>query len=94
MNIEVSLRGPISVVTGPQINLDVPEGSKISDMLEGIKGRYLARAKEAGLEEVFLNLKSQNLILVDGREISALEGAETKVEESSAICLVNFTHGG
>ena len=94
MNIDISLRGPISLVTGPKITLDLPKGSKISDILEVLRGNYVAKAREIGLEEVFLNLKSQNLILVDGKEISALHGKETDVDASSEIYLVNFTHGG
>jgi hypothetical protein len=63
LNVEVQLKGPISVVTGPKMHLEMPKGSKISDILTSIRDRYVEEARKVGLEAVFLNLRSQNKIL-------------------------------
>jgi len=46
------------------------------------------------LGEVLERLDSQNLILVNGREISALKGIDTEINPGDEIVILNYTHGG
>lgn len=38
--------------------------------------------------------RPKSLIIIDGKEISALQGLETKVKDSEEIVLIPLVHGG
>jgi molybdopterin converting factor small subunit len=94
LRVEVAFKGPISLVTGEKIGLELEEGAKVKDLIAELNRCFLGKARERRLEEVILNLESKNLILIEEREISALEGVETPLKEGNKILLLNFTHGG
>ena len=93
MKVKVRFRGPISLVTGPKLLVELPRDAKIRDLAEKLRRDYGEKARETGLEQVLLHFESQNLIIVDDREISALQGMETSFGDESIIKVVNFTRG-
>ncbi len=94
MKVTVKFKGPISLVTGPKLSVDLPNHAKIKYLAEMLRKDYVDKARNIGLEQVFLQFESQNLILVNEREVSALQGLETSLGRDSSIKVVNFTHGG
>ncbi|MEM0384966.1 MAG: MoaD/ThiS family protein [Nitrososphaeria archaeon] len=62
---------------------------KVDDIRSLIK--YLDHVK---LDENVVVDRSNTLILVNGVEISALNGLDTKVNEGDVITLIPVTHGG
>ena len=94
LRVEISFKGPISIVTGRRLVIELREKARVKDLILELNKAFLDKAREKRLEEVIQNLESQNLILIDGREISALEGVETPLREGDKITILNFTHGG
>ena len=94
MNLKIKFKGPISLVTGEKLTLNLPENAKISDLINDLRRKYLRKAEIKSLDVVFRDFTAQNLILVNERDISALKGVETKLKQGDAIMIINFTHGG
>lgn len=53
-----------------------------------------SEAKRNVLETETNQIHPALLILVNGKEISALEGSETRVEDGSEVVLISVSHGG
>ena len=94
MILDIMFKGPISVVTGQHITLNLTDGATIKELANEIKIKFLVASQKIGLDAVITNLLEQNIILVNGVEISALNGEKTILESNSKIDILNFTHGG
>lgn len=94
MRVKVVFKGPISTITGRSLELDLNSDARIRDLIELIREKYFRVGEERGLSAVFRDFTAHNLILVNGRELSALSGVETKLRDGDLIQVVNFTHGG
>jgi MoaD family protein len=74
--------------------LKLQEPSTIQDvmtkLLQAFSDDFKAVLVDAQLNDPRLNA----LILVDGKEISALQGLETEVKDSQEIVLLPMVHGG
>ena len=96
MALKVKVKGPLRVVIGTEINVDLKEieGNSVRDLVEFLKERYLDAAKSEHLEEVLNDFFSHNVVLVNGTEISAINGENTKLRDNDEIFIINITHGG
>ena len=92
--ISIKIRGPLSDITGRELNIPPDRIKTIKDLQNYLIEKYIVLAKEKGMEEVVKNLDSQNLILVNGREINTLDGLDTNISPGDEIIIINFTHGG
>ena len=92
--IVVKVKGPLSAVTGEEVNIPSNKVKTIKELHQYFMKRYLGVAKEMGLQEVIENMDSQNLILVNGREINTLDGLETNISPGDKVVIINYTHGG
>ncbi len=92
--MELVLKGPLSLVTGPKLIVDLPKGSDLNTLAQELRERFLTRAQEAGLEEILIRFNAQNLVLVNGVHTSVLGGAETALKANDVVHIINFTHGG
>jgi len=92
--IVVKVKGPLSAVTGEEVNIPSSRIKTIRELHQYLMEEYLDAAKEMGLQEVIENLDSQNLILVNGREVNTLDGLETNISPGDKVVIINYTHGG
>ncbi len=92
--IKIEIKGPLSIVTGEKLEVPADKASKISELHKYLIDNYMDKAAKEGLREVLERLDSQNLILVNGREISALKGIDTEINPGDEIVILNYTHGG
>jgi molybdopterin converting factor small subunit len=77
-----------------QLELKLQEPSTIQDVMTKLL-QVLSDDFKALLVDAQLNDPRPNaLILVDGKEISALQGLETEVKDSQEIILLPMVHGG
>jgi molybdopterin converting factor small subunit len=77
-----------------QLELKLQEPSTIQDVMTKLL-QVLSDDFKALLVDAQLNDPQPNaLILVDGKEISALQGLETEVKDSQEIILLPIVHGG
>ncbi len=94
MNVKVLFKGPISVVTGEEINVKLPDRSRISDLIDFLRRNYGEIAEKKGLGVVFRDFVAQNIVLINNRDLSVLNGLNTMLKPGDVIKVINFTHGG
>jgi len=77
----------------PEIHIRIPSQIKLKDFL-----KILARSVEGELRcELFDekdHVRSGFLVLVNGIEISALDGFNTKISNNDNVVILPFIHGG
>lgn len=56
--------------------------------------KELPKLKRSLIDQQLEDPRSNALMLVNGREISVLDGLETKLKDGDEIVLVPFVHGG
>ena len=94
INIEFKLLGIFQRLSGKkhfQMKLDNPVSVKkvimiLSEMFTTEFNKVLIDPK--------LNFRPNALILINGKEVSTLQGLETEVNDSDEIVLVPIIHGG
>jgi|Deesub1362B_J571_1020462.scaffolds.fasta_scaffold00004_353 molybdopterin converting factor small subunit len=92
--ITVEVKGPLNIITGRKLVIEDKDVSDIKDLANYIKNKYYEEAQKKGFEPIINNFFSHNIILINDIEISALEGANTKISNGDRITILNFTHGG
>ena len=94
MVLTVKFIGALRHVSGKtQLTMDYARGMSLRDLLAKIS------CQAPNLEKSFSDLQSVDsasnaLILVNGREISVLNGLETKLSDGDEIVFVPVIHGG
>ena len=76
-----------------ELFLNVKGAISVEEMLKEIV-RELPALKQSLNNQKPEDLKSNSLILVNGREISVLDGLETKLKDGDELVLVPVVHGG
>jgi MoaD family protein len=76
-----------------QLTLQFQEGASIKTVVENLS-QTIPQFKNTFCETELNSPKSNSLILVNGREISVLEGYETKLCDGDEIVFVPVVHGG
>jgi molybdopterin synthase sulfur carrier subunit len=81
------------VVGAGEITLNIKGAISVEEMLKEI-ARELPAFKHGLNDQKPEELRSNALILVNGREISVLDGLETKLKDGDDLVLVPIVHGG
>jgi len=76
-----------------EITLNVEDAISIAEMLKEI-ARELPALKQSLNDQRPEEIKTNALILVNGTEISVLNGLETKLKDGDELVLVPVVHGG
>jgi molybdopterin synthase sulfur carrier subunit len=76
-----------------EIILNVKDDISIAEMLKEIT-RELPALNQSLNDQKPEELKTNALILVNGKEISVLDGVETKLKDGDELVLVPVVHGG
>ena len=76
-----------------EITLNVKDDIPIAEMLKEIT-RELPELNQSLNDQKHEELKTNALILVNGKEISVLDGLETKLKDGDELVLVPVVHGG
>ncbi len=74
-----------------QINIDAQ--ITVSTMIKRLKTSFKLKG-DFLLEHELGRLRQNTLLLVNGKEISVLEGLETKLEDNDVITIIHISHGG
>ena len=94
-NVEVKFLGVFRQFSGRNrvlVKLEKPAtiGKAIEKLVEAFSSEFKRTLVDPELEDPRPNA----LILVNGKEIGALQGLETEVEDGDEIVLVPVSHGG
>jgi MoaD family protein len=76
-----------------QINITFQEGITIKELVNEIT-QELPELKHTFSDQELNDSRSNSLVLVNGREISVLNGYETKLKDGDEIVFVPVVHGG
>ena len=96
MNAKVNVRllGVFRGVSGKsQVILEI-EHPTVRKVIKQLSESLSAEAKRLLLDPELNDPRPNALILVNGKEISALKGLETEIKEEDEVVIVPVSHGG
>lgn len=94
MPLTVKFIGALRHLSGKtQFTVNFQDGISIKELVEKIC-QELPELKQTFSDQELNDSRSNSLILVNGREISVLNGYETKLNDGDEIVFVPVVHGG
>ena len=94
MAITVKFIGALRHVSGvDELALDGKENISVREMMNEIT-KEMSALKQSLIDQQLEDPRPNALILVNGREISVLNGLETNLKNGDEIILVPVVHGG
>ena len=76
-----------------QTDLEFGQPPTVRDIVREL-ARTSAKARRSMLDAESNQIHPALLILVNGKEVSALAGSETQVEKGDEVVLISVSHGG
>ena len=94
MSLTVKFIGALRHLSGKtQFTLNFQEGISIKELVNKISVE-MPELKRTFSDQELNDSRSNSLILVNGKEISVLDGYETKLNDGDEIVFVPVVHGG
>ena len=94
MPLTVKFVGALRHLSGKtQLAVNFQDGISIKELVEKIS-QELPELKRTFSDQELNDSRSNSLILVNGKEISVLNGYETKLSDGDEIVFVPVVHGG
>ena len=94
MTVNVKFIGALRHGSGAdELAIDCAEGASVRELISKLT-REFPELKQSLVDSQFEDSRTNALILVNGREISALDGLKTKLEDGDKVVLVPVVHGG
>ena len=94
MPLTIKFIGALRHLSGKtQLTINFKEGISIKELVTKIS-QEMSELKSTFSDQQLNDSRSNSLILVNGREISVLNGLETKLNDGDEIVFVPVVHGG
>ena len=94
MVLSVKFVGALRHVSGTgELALSCKSRVAIRELMDEII-KELPELKRSLIDQQFGDPRPNTLVLVNGREISVLDGLETKLKDGDEVVLIPFVHGG
>lgn len=94
MAVKIKLVGALRHMSGEkELSVEFKEGFKVRDVVEAL-GTQLPALKSTFCDNELNDARSNSLVLVNGREISVLQGYDTTVCDGAEVVFVPVVHGG
>jgi molybdopterin converting factor small subunit len=94
VNVDVKLMGVFRVFSGKDSVVLKLEKPVVGEAVKKIAEFLSSESKRMLIDPELDDPRPNALILVNGKEISVLEGLETGVKEGDQIILIPISHGG
>jgi MoaD family protein len=95
VNVGVRFLGIFQQLSGKKhLQVKLEEPATVRTLIVKLTETFSSEFKRVLIDPELEDPRPNSLILVGGREISALEGLETKVNDSEEVVLVPMVHGG
>ena len=95
INVKVKLLGIFRELYGKdQVVIGLKEPTAVRRVIQKLVEGFSDEFKRAIIDPELNDPRPNALILVNGREISALKGLETKAYDGDEIVIIPVTHGG
>lgn len=95
IKVKVKFRGVFRWLSKEsQITVELEEAGTVNGVVKKLTKSYPEEFKRELVDPELKDPRPNALILVNGREISVLNGLETKVNEGDEILFIPILHGG
>jgi molybdopterin converting factor small subunit len=95
INVEVRFFGTFQRLSGKELfQMKLEEPATIRKVIMKLSETFSSEFSRALLDLKLDDPRPNSLILVGGKEISAVQGLETMVKDSEEVVLVPVAHGG
>ena len=95
VGVRVKLHGVFRIFSGrSEVKVRLGESATVGDVVEKLVESFPPEFKEALVDPVLHEPLPNALILVNGKEVSVLDGVGTIVGEGDEVVFVPVTHGG
>jgi MoaD family protein len=94
MTLTIKFIGALRHLSGKtQLTINFQEGMSLKDLVTKIS-QQMPKLEKTFSDQQLNDSRSNALILINGREISVLNGLETKLNDGDEIVFVPVVHGG
>jgi len=94
MTLNIKFIGALRHISGQtQITVPCPKEISLKELVENLS-QNMPSLKKTLIDQELSDARSNALVLVNGKEISVLEGLETKLCDGDEIVFVPVVHGG
>jgi molybdopterin synthase sulfur carrier subunit len=94
-HIKVRLLGVLRGLSGEGlVSVESEEPTTVRKVIQKLTEAFSPEFKRVLIDPELEDPRPNALILVDGKEISVLQGLETKINDGDEIVLVPVSHGG
>lgn len=94
MTLTIKFIGALRQLSGKtQLTINFQEGMSLKELVTKIS-QQMPKLEKAFSDQQLNDSRSNALILINGREISVLNGLETKLKDGDEIVFVPVVHGG
>jgi len=94
MTLSIKFIGALRHISGQtQITVSCPKEISLKELVENLS-QNMPSLKKTLIDQELSDARSNALVLVNGKEISVLEGLETKLCDGDEIVFVPVVHGG
>jgi len=95
ISVKVRLIGVFRVLSGKSgLPVELEEPAIVRKVIQKLVETFSREFQETLIDPELKDPRPNALILVNGKEISVLEGLETEVKKGDEIVLVPVSHGG
>ena len=95
VSVRVNLVGVFRVLSGrSRVIASLSEGATVMDIVHKLVESFPAEFGTALVDPVLGEPRPNALILVNGKEVSVLDGVETVVQDGDRVVLLPVAHGG
>jgi MoaD family protein len=95
ISVDVRFLGIFQRLSGKKhIQIQLDDQATVNDVITKISEAFSTEFRDVLIDSQLDDPRLNALILVGGKEISALDGLETEVKDSDEIVLLPMVHGG
>jgi molybdopterin converting factor small subunit len=94
VSVNVRLMGVFRVYSGRDSLTLQLENPTVRQVVESVARFFPSESKRMLIDPELNDPRPNTLVLVNGKEISVLQGLETKVNQGDQIILIPVSHGG
>jgi len=95
VNVQINFLGIYQRIAGKKsVQLKLKKQSTIRKAVTELAEKVSEEFKQVLIDSELEGQRPKALILVNGKEISVLEGLETKINQAKEITLIPMVHGG
>ncbi len=94
MPLKIKFVGALRHLSGKkELAINDPEGMSLKQLVENLSEAHPALRKTF-TDQTLNDAKSNSLVLINGREISVLDGYQTILKDKDEVVFVPVVHGG